>query len=697
MLAVVYLLLSIFLGYIFINIFTPYVFRPKSLYMHFTRSTRLFPRLFVVFPASFTVGAILSGWLLYIPSYLLRDTERPLFYGSIAAFSVMIFITVPYLIFKRSFIRDLRLLCTDFFETIKENIILAVFFSFALAFAIWLMTLTFYIKDGNIHMGVSVFSDFAVHTAIIRSFSEGSNFPTQFPHFPDGTIRYHFMFQFFTGALEYMGMRIDIALNLMSVTALLNATLLLYVVAVIVTQNRSAGILTVVLFLFRSSFAAPRFIMENWPFGSTEEFITLITGKNSFITPFSNDSSFLGYTTNEETWGLYNMNVYANQRHFALGISMTLFGLLAMIPLMKKMYYIYEYRSLTIKERAKEFFFTASAWAPQSYWRAAALGVLFGASAFFHGSAVIALLSMLAVMGLFSKHRLEYLIIAAITYALATLQTNFFAPGVELARPRLVFGFISPDKSPMGLVAFIVMLTGIALFLALLGLFTHFRRFKVFFLMFLTPLIITFTISLTPDVTVNHKFLMISMALLNIFAAYAVCVIMDSVPGKAIGVILVAFMVSTGVIDALTVQSRNGGGRSIAIARTSPYQEWLLNETEPGSIFLTAWNGVNELFFTGRYEFYGWPYYAWSGGYDTGGRQEVYRAMLRPGDAENFSRLAKENKISYVVIEPELFDVNDMGFHFADPDLLNILQSKFPVVYSEPERQLYVIKTDYNP
>jgi len=50
---------------------------------------------------------------------------------------------------------------------------------------------------------LSVFSDFAPHLAVIRSFSFGSNFPTEYPHFADGTIRYHFLF-FTAIAAQYL-------------------------------------------------------------------------------------------------------------------------------------------------------------------------------------------------------------------------------------------------------------------------------------------------------------------------------------------------------------------------------------------------------------------------------------------------------------------------------------------------------------
>jgi hypothetical protein len=435
---------------------------------------------------------------------------------------------------------------------------------------------------------------------------------------------------------------------------------------------------------------------EEWPFENSKHFLILITENGFFETigsifrPIADNFVFIGYTSHHEKWGLWNMNVYANQRHLALGMSLMLFGLLAMIPLMKKMYYVYEYRSLTTKERAKQFVASADAWLPDNYIRAVSLGVLFGATTFFHGSAMIALLAMLAVMGIFSKHRLEFLIIAVIVYVMSIMKSNFFAPGVEIVSPQFFFGFISPSKTIAGVANYIFMLTGIALILALLGLFIQFKRNKIFFLMFLVPFIITFTISLTPDETVNHKYLMMSMALLNIFAAFIICVLMGKLPGKLISAVLIAVMVFTGVIDMFTMQNMNGKGRSIPIPQSSEYQDWLLANTEPDDIFLTPWYSTNEIFFAGRMVYYGWPYYAWSSGYDAITRRDKFDLMVYPVNAEEGRRLVRENNISYIVIDPTMYETNDF---FADPDFLKTI---FPIVFEEPYRELYILKTEHS-
>ena len=66
------------------------------------------------------------------------------------------------------------------------------------------MVFVFHVSDGYLYSGFTVFGDYAPHTAMMRSFSLGINFTTQYPHFGGEDVKYHFMFQFLVGNLEYL-------------------------------------------------------------------------------------------------------------------------------------------------------------------------------------------------------------------------------------------------------------------------------------------------------------------------------------------------------------------------------------------------------------------------------------------------------------------------------------------------------------
>ena len=142
---------------------------------------------------------------------------------------------------------------------IKKEILL---FGLLTVFITYMMFYVFYIKDGILYSGLTVYGDYAPHTAMMRSFSAGNNFPTQYPHYGGADVKYHFMFQFLTGNLEYLGMRMDFAYNIVSTLSLVGFLMLLYQLALRITGKMCCGVLALFLFFFRSGKKSSRFSTE---------------------------------------------------------------------------------------------------------------------------------------------------------------------------------------------------------------------------------------------------------------------------------------------------------------------------------------------------------------------------------------------------------------------------------------------------
>ncbi|GAE89762.1 hypothetical protein [Acetivibrio straminisolvens] len=326
---------------------------------------------------------------------------------------------------------------------------------------------SFYVKDGVMKIGWSVSSDFSPHLAVIRSFSYGFNFPTEYPHFADGNMRYHFMFMFLAGNLEFLGLRIDWAFNLPAILSIVSFLTLLYSFAVLLLGEKIIGVITGVLFFFRSSFA----------------FFTFIAGKPTIkeaLSGIKGMTEHIGNTQHEE-WGLYAQKVYVNQRHLPFVLGIMMLALIIVLPLFIKMMTsiseLYQKRVqesqvsqdsqepdesqeiVTDKDEGidkdekkesfwksyiKEFILDKSAWIPNSIFTSVVMGVLLGLTGFWNGAVVIAALAVLFVMAIFSKHRLDYLIIALITVGLAYCQTQFFVrSGGSVVSPSIYVGFLA--------------------------------------------------------------------------------------------------------------------------------------------------------------------------------------------------------------------------------------------------------------
>jgi hypothetical protein len=76
------------------------------------------------------------------------------------------------------------------------------------------------VDDGRITAPQILNGDLFSHITLIRSFSFGYNFPTEYPFQQGEGIRYHFLFYFGGGLLEALGASLSMALNLPSALGL---------------------------------------------------------------------------------------------------------------------------------------------------------------------------------------------------------------------------------------------------------------------------------------------------------------------------------------------------------------------------------------------------------------------------------------------------------------------------------------------
>ena len=231
-------------------------------------------RIWLMLPASFGVGTLLLTWTVYIISWffsVVGKAENPLLYGNIIGMTgaavIMILLSVQKYRKQGSY-RIWNIDKTQDKRRLKKEILL---FGLLTVFITYMMFYVFYIKDGILYSGLTVYGDYAPHTAMMRSFSAGNNFPTQYPHYGGADVKYHFMFQFLTGNLEYLGMRMDFAYNIVSTLSLVGFLMLLYQLALRITGKMCCGVLALFLFFFRSGMAFFRFVWEHIQAGNLVE------------------------------------------------------------------------------------------------------------------------------------------------------------------------------------------------------------------------------------------------------------------------------------------------------------------------------------------------------------------------------------------------------------------------------------------
>ncbi len=631
MIGVCYILLSILCGAALCDIFFKNLKKPAE--------ESGLPAFLVQLPAWYLTGTLAMTWLVYLTAYLFQNVKEPLLFGNLITFSVAIIFLVLYgVVFKK--LKKVQISgknVNKFFlgDAPEQNGYGPILYTLlALIFTGFLMFLTFKVVDGSVYVGFSVFSDFAPHLGMIRSFSVSDNFPTQYAHFAGQDIRYHFMFQFMVGNLEYLGLRLDFAFNLPSMFGMVATYMLLFVLAVRITKSRLCGYLTALLFTFRSSFTVFRYMAEQ--------------DKGNVINALLTNTEFLGYTQNEN-WGLWNLNVYCNQRHLAFALAMLVLALLLFFPYVEKM----GQSLLNVKGMAEQFktmFFTKTAFGILDIRQALGMGLFLGGLAFWNGSALVATLAMLFFMAAVSEYRLDYLITAALALVLYFGQSALFVEG-SVVSPAYYFGFLAENKTMWGVLLFIVELTGIVLFVAVIGATMVKGTKRYMLLVFLVPFVLAFTLALTGDITVNHKWIMMSLMLVSMFAALVITKLLLEKDWlkRSVAIVLLFVLTATGIYDLTTVMKRNEN--YLVFSYEDPVTNWIAENATTEDIFLTPYYSLNNVVMGGAMLYYGWPYYAWSAGYDTYYRDMQVKRMYEAASPEELDYLIQENNIRYIIVD----------------------------------------------
>ena len=661
MLGMLYLIFSGILGY---EIVTGLLLPAKK------RQAEGANQIWFLAPVSLGIGILLLTWMVYAVSWLVSvcaGSENPLFYGNLAGVLTGAAAVLYLGAGRRKRAADtygLTQMVTDRRAFKKE----LIYFGILFACVTYMMSYVFYIHGGRIYSGFTVYGDYAPHTAMMRSFSQGNNFPTQYPHFGGEDVKYHFMFQFLCGNLEYLGLPLDWAYNVPSILSLMGFLMLLYLLAVRITGKTSCGVLTGILFFFRSGTAFFAYVLEHIKSGDLLEAL-------------AENTSFIGYTLNEN-WGLWNFNVYLNQRHLAFG--------LLVISAAVWIYMDWLEAGLAHEERGlvwlKGRLFSRTAWKSRNLETALLLGMFLGLLAFWNGAALIGGLLILMGFGIFSDGKLDYAVTAAAAVFFSLLQSRIFIRGQAMS-PKLQFGFLAEEKTLWGVIVYLFLMSGVFfLGLGVLAIFCD-RKGRVILFSFLFPAIFAFTVSLTPDINVNHKYIMISYAFLAIFWADALCrLFRRGIGGKITAVILSLCLTVTGIYDFAIILRGNGPGRRVSVKAESGVTDWLSENLGKNDLLLTPQYSMNEVTMSGVMMYCGWPYYAWSAGYDTNYRAAQAVTIYTTADREELKETVEKERITYILFEE--------GMEFEQRECReDVIRSVYPEVFESEDRRIRIYET----
>lgn len=535
MLAILYLILCAVFGICFVGLCVPDVRRLYIACSPTAKAITHIPNTLFTVPAGIVTGMMCVPFFNYYVTlgltYLFANGPLCMKLGVLITFAFFIWMILTCIILinrKRIKREELRSAGSTTIEDYRSNIVDALFYGIITiaitATATLLMFYTYRINGTTLQSGYSTFSDLSPHTAMVSSFGKGFNFPTQYMHFSGDGIKYHFFFYFFAGMLEYLGLPIDYAINLPSIIAMVCALVLLGLLAVLISSRRIAFAIAPVLVFFRSSLNAFVHLKELMAQGNTlQQAVKAVLAYDQWYK-----------VTDYDDWGIWAINVYPNQRHLMLGVAVIIIMVIIFLPFVRRLG-ISLSRSEDFGDGIKTFAFSKNAWLTRTEDPLYPVSIAFLACVlvsimpYFHGSCLIALLLILFGMAIFSESRLLYLAVAVFAVGSSYAQTLAFSGGYSnVVSFKFDPGFILSNPSFADLVRYLYIVTGLTIILAIVFAVTVLivdivRKKPIYrFLMFLcalNPMIFAFLFQVTLEKLANHKFIQVSLILLDVFVA----------------------------------------------------------------------------------------------------------------------------------------------------------------------------------
>lgn len=514
-----------------------------------------------------------------------------------------------------------------------------------LAFSTWLMTKSFGydVQKHEFRISRHQVGDFGLHIALIRSFSWGNNFPPESPFYPGKPLPYHYAFDFVVGLLERSGVRIDHALNGISIVFF---TLLLYLIyrfsQLLFGKGTLLGLFSVGLFLFPSTLSFLDFIK-----GKTlrSQLFTDIWQLPDYIHKGPFDGSIISL--------FFTLNPFLNQRHFIVGMAISLSILMVVVS-----------KILKGQQLSSKFLFV--------------LGIVVGLSIRVHsllafGTAVV----VIVLLMLFNRIKQVFpFALSALIFALphirdillvASVKHPFFNPGYLVPRPLTLFGFFQ----------FWWLNLGLALVLIPAGYYFASQKQRNVFLSFFLLFLIANIFQLSFRIEHNHSLITLFLVVANAFSAFALARLWKkSVHGK--GTVLIASFVlfASGVLNLMVV--KNDFHYPVLDAPNNRLIEWIKTTTPTDSIFLARQDLYDPVTLAGRKNYFGATYYLEVMGYDITTRRAFVKEFFEARSATALSAMRREG-IDYMIIPNGTVD----NFSYTVDQLF--LQTNLELVYNDSE------------
>jgi hypothetical protein len=534
--------------------------------------------------------------------------------------------------------------------------------------ACYLMFGTLWLKGGNVRMAFVVWNDFGPNLSLVQSFAIGHNFPTEYPHFIGYPIRYHFLFWFQAGNLEFLGLNMAWAVNLISVLSLLAMLILFLTLGEVLFDSRAVARIGTAMFFVPGTLAYVPFLHSQ---GSFSRALDAVRHLRHWLSS--------GYPYRGEDWGIWSLGVFYVQRHLNVGIGILLIVLI---------FLVLRYRTVAAKQLATDLSTDATTPGPSASteiprdtrrgdpsqseslpapgsdltvsrmetFRATVpafifSGVLLGLLPMWNSAVFVAAAAILALLLILFPLRLQMLALAVVAGAIALPQMLYLSTGSGRApTPHLIhWGYTLDHPTAWNITKYLGFTFGLKWLLVAVALVFATSLQRRIFLALLSLILVAFSFQFSVELLINHKFLNTWVTIINLFVAYALWRTWKvRLIGKVAAIVLAISVSLGGFIEWFRIH--NDTIVDVPFNQ-NPLSTWLQANTNPKDVFLSDRFILDPILLNGRRIFYGWPYFAWGSGYATHDRDVLYEKMFTQKDPAQLVHLLNENGIRYVAID----------------------------------------------
>jgi hypothetical protein len=519
--------------------------------------------------------------------------------------------------------------------------VLVCFISIAVSW--YIMTKTFKATpDGTLFVARNVVFDFGHAVSIIRSMSWGSNIPYSSP-FVSGTEHlYHFMFFFWSAILERFGLPITYAVNIPSAFGFTLFLLTIYSIGKELFRSSVIGFLGVTFTILHGSLSFIPFFQK---YGV------------SLSSIFRNPNYLFAGPFDGSIYSIFlTLNVFVNQRHLGLALSVLLF-----------LYILFYQDVLQNKLNWKRVLLYAVAFSFFVLWHLTLAPAL--------------LFSWIVLLSIHKRWKQLFRLVILSVFVCLILTCRWFGPVINtiLAVPTGGLASQTVQMSAKNILLWIVQFPfynfGVLLPFLIGGLFIEKKTVQKIFPLLVLPALF-FLLSLRTG-AIDQKYLNVFMVFFVLFASSGIIALYRSGSiGKIIVVTLFPFLILSGVMDFMVI--KNDYLFPVPNTEKTGAVLWITENTKKDAIFVSYRDIFDPVLLAGRRTYYGFfrQLYIVSLGSDAQ-RGKTVKDIYEATNAAELSVQVKKTGASYIII-PE-----KKQSEFTYMVSTDLLTNMYPPVYKD--------------